>query len=215
MLIFDHAVRHRLPGEEDRPGQRQPVARVHVDQIPAAGIARVRRHMRDEADALLKGRAQIINVGRPIQRPVLDHPLALWDWHSVDKADLVATDLVHPDYRGEIYLTVPKPCHRWHDLSAMQPDEVLLIKCFDNATDGRARLTPHTAFADPTTPADALPRRSRSAPARGPTGRQAACLAAVSRFRSRTAAGVEDAGFWPVISSPSSTTRGPMSSPLV
>ena len=158
--IFDHTVRRRLPGEEDRPGQRQPVARVHVDQTPAAGIERVRRHMGAEADALLKGRVQILNVWRPIRGPVLDHPLALCDWRSVDEADLVATDLVYPDGRGEIYSIAPNPRHRWHYLSAMRPEEVLLIKCFDTATDGRARLTPHTAFADPTTPADAPPRQS-------------------------------------------------------
>jgi hypothetical protein len=42
----------------------------------------------------------------------------------------------------------------------MQPDEALLLKCFDSATDGRARFAPHTAFEDPTTPADAPPRES-------------------------------------------------------
>jgi hypothetical protein len=42
----------------------------------------------------------------------------------------------------------------------MQPDEALLLKCFDSATDGRARFAPHTAFEDPTAPSDALPRES-------------------------------------------------------
>ena len=160
ILIFDHTIRRRLPGEEDRPGQRQPVARVHVDQTPAAAIARVHRHMGEDADALLQGRVQIINVWRPIRGPVLDRPLALCDWRSIDQTDLVATDLVYPEYRGEVYSITPNPRHRWYYLSAMQPDEVLLIKCFDTATDGRARLTPHTAFVDPTTPADAPPRQS-------------------------------------------------------
>ncbi len=160
IFIFDHTIRRRLPGEEDRAGQRQPVARVHVDQTPAAGIARVRRHMGEDADALLQGRVQIINVWRPIRGPVLDRPLALCDWRSIDEADLVATDLVYPEHRGEVYSITPNPRHRWHYLSAMQADEVLLIKCFDTASDGRARLTPHTAFVDPTTPADAPPRQS-------------------------------------------------------
>ena len=160
IFIFDHTIRRHRPGEEDRPGQRQPVARVHVDQTPESGIARVRRHMGDEADALLRGRAQVINVWRPIRGPVLDKPLALCDWRSVDRADLVATDLVYPEHRGEIYSVTPNPRHRWHYLSAMQPDEVLLIKCFDTADDGRALLTPHTAFVDPTTPHDAPSRES-------------------------------------------------------
>lgn len=39
----------------------------------------------------------------------------------------------------------------------MQPDEVLLLQCYDSATEVR---TPHTAFEDPTTPKDAPPRWS-------------------------------------------------------
>ena len=42
----------------------------------------------------------------------------------------------------------------------MQPNEALLLKCFDFATDGRARFAPHTAFEDPTAPADVPPRES-------------------------------------------------------
>ena len=42
----------------------------------------------------------------------------------------------------------------------MAPDEFLLIKIYDSAGDGIARLTAHTAFDDPTSPPDAAPRRS-------------------------------------------------------
>ena len=42
----------------------------------------------------------------------------------------------------------------------MRADEALLLKCYDSATDGRARFTPHSAFEDPTTPPDAPPRES-------------------------------------------------------
>jgi len=42
----------------------------------------------------------------------------------------------------------------------MRTDEVLLLKCYDSALDGRARFLPHTAFIDPTTPPDAAPRES-------------------------------------------------------
>ena len=37
----------------------------------------------------------------------------------------------------------------------METDEVLLLKCYDSKTDGRARFAPHTAFRDTTTPPDA------------------------------------------------------------
>lgn len=42
----------------------------------------------------------------------------------------------------------------------MTPDEVVLIKCHDTARDGRACLSFHSAFNDPTAPADATPRHS-------------------------------------------------------
>ena len=35
-----------------------------------------------------------------------------------------------------------------------------MLKIYDSQTDGTARLTAHTAFDDPTTPADAPARRS-------------------------------------------------------
>ena len=42
----------------------------------------------------------------------------------------------------------------------MRPDEALLLKCSDTKTDVPARFTPHSAFIDPTAPADAPPRES-------------------------------------------------------
>ena len=42
----------------------------------------------------------------------------------------------------------------------MQPDEVLLLKCYDSRTDGRARFMPHTGFQNPTCPQDFVPRES-------------------------------------------------------
>jgi hypothetical protein len=42
----------------------------------------------------------------------------------------------------------------------MQPDEALLLKCSDPATDVPARFTPHSAFVDPTAAVDAPPRES-------------------------------------------------------
>ena len=160
VFIFDHTIRRRVPGQEDRRGARQPVARVHVDQTPRSGEERVRLHLGGEAEALLRGRVQVINLWRPIRGPVLDRPLAVCDASSVDPADLVATDLVYPDRVGETYSVAYNPAHRWFYLSAMRTDEVLLLKCYDSETDGRARFAPHTAFVDPDVPDDAPPRES-------------------------------------------------------
>jgi len=161
IFIFDHTLRRHIPGaEDDRQGVRQPARRVHVDHTERSGPQRVRDLIPDEAEMLLGGRVQIINLWRPIRGPVLDAPLALCDASSVAPQDLVPSDLVYRDRIGETYAVTPSPRHRWFYLSRMQPDEAFLIKCYDSKTDGRARFAPHTAFTDPTTPADVPPRES-------------------------------------------------------
>ena len=162
--IFDHTLRHRVPGVEDRAGRdipRQPATRVHVDQTATSGVTRLAHAYRDEAEALLRRRVAVVNLWRPITSPVLDSPLAICDARSVAPKDLVASDLVYPDRRGETYNVTYNPEHRWYYAPAMTADEVLLLKCFDSRDDGAvARFTPHTAFLDPTTPKDAPPRES-------------------------------------------------------
>jgi hypothetical protein len=162
VFIFDHTVRRRVIGADDRaPGTpRQPATRVHVDHTARSGPQRVRDLLGDEAETLLKGRVQIINLWRPIRGPLRDAPLAVCDAQSVAPGDLVPSDLVYRDRTGETYGVTYNPAHRWYYVPEMQPDEVLLLKCFDSETDGRARFMPHTAFDDPTAPADILPRES-------------------------------------------------------
>jgi hypothetical protein len=162
VVIFDHTVRKRVEGAPDvrDGGPRQPATRVHVDQTIVSGANRVREHVPDEADELLKGRVQVINLWRPIRGPLRDSPLALADGTTVAPEDLVASDLIYPNRRGETYSVNYNPDHRWFYFPEMTPDEALLLKCYDSATDGRTRFGPHTAFVDPTTPADAAPRES-------------------------------------------------------
>lgn len=161
VFVFDHTVRRRVPGAEDRKAAlRQPVARVHVDHTEKSGPQRVRDLLPDEADALLRGRVQIINLWRPIRGPLRDAPLAVCDARSVKPEQLVGSDLIYPNRVGETYAVTFDPAHRWFYVRDMQPDEGLLLKCYDSETDGRARFAPHSAFTDPTAPPDALPRES-------------------------------------------------------
>jgi hypothetical protein len=162
VFIFDHTVRRRVTGADDRAvgTPRQPATRVHVDHTEHSGPQRVRDFLGDEAEALLKGRVQVINLWRPIRGPLRDAPLAMCDAQSVAPDDLVQSDLVYEDRVGEIYAVKYNPAHRWFYVPEMQPNEALLLKCYDSATDGRARFSPHTAFEDPTAPADVLPRES-------------------------------------------------------
>jgi hypothetical protein len=162
VFIFDHTVRRRTPGARDRRAgePRQPVPRVHVDHTAQSGPQRVRDLLPDEADTLLRGRMQIINIWRPIRGPLRDWPLAVCDALSVKPEQLISSDLVYEHRVGETYSVTFDPQHRWFYVPQMQVDEALLIKCYDSATDGRARFAPHTAFSDPMTPPDALPRES-------------------------------------------------------
>ncbi|KDN61255.1 putative methyltransferase [Colletotrichum sublineola] len=218
VVIFDHTIRRRV---KDSP--RQPVQQVHVDQTPAAAEVRVRRHVPgDEAEELLKGRYQIINVWRPIGHPASDFPLAVIDWRTTGPKDLVAVDLLYPKrtdadddddrgkevlpdpslaqstegyevkgefrdpdpprhraffsarwdflltmFPGETFSVAPSDKHKFYYAKDMTPDEVMFIKCFDSRSQGRpggkpgvADYTPHTAFVDPNTPADAKGRQS-------------------------------------------------------
>ncbi|KIJ53605.1 hypothetical protein M422DRAFT_25443 [Sphaerobolus stellatus SS14] len=162
VVIFDHTIRRHRPGSgEDTESNRGPALRVHVDQSPSAATNRVIRHVPELADELLKHRYQIINLWRPIHHTAFESPLALCDYKSINlEQDLVPTDLRYPDRNGEIYTVNYNPDHKWKYLKDMSLEEAVLIKCADSKADGVARLTPHTAFVDPTSPKDAPPRES-------------------------------------------------------
>jgi len=162
VVVFDHTIRRRVWGGVDRsPGTpRQPVTSVHNDYTVKSGPQRVRDLMGDEAEELLQRRFEIVNVWRPIRGPLRDAPLAICAATSVAFADFVPSDLVYRDRTGETYRVEYNPAHRWFYVPEMRTEEVVLIKCYDSSEDGRARFTAHSAFEDPTAPADVLPRES-------------------------------------------------------
>ncbi|KAL7924806.1 hypothetical protein ACQKWADRAFT_310986 [Trichoderma austrokoningii] len=162
IFIFDHTIRRPLPGDVTGSNAtvfRGPVNRVHIDQSYSAALSRVPFHLPEEADELLKGRVQLINVWRPI-RQVQRDPLAVAEAHSVAEEDLVPVPLIYPNRNGETLGVRHNGAQRWFYKSGLVPEEVLLIKCFDSKTDGRARRVPHTAFVDPNAAADAPARES-------------------------------------------------------
>lgn len=190
VVIFDHTIRRN-----QKASPRQPVQQVHVDQTPGAAEVRVRRHVpAEEADELLKGRYQIINVWRPIGHAASDFPLAVIDWRSTKPEDFVKVDLLYPkregsddnddrgkekpvnsteenshegyEIKGETFGVAPSEHHKFFYMKDMRPEEAMFIKCFDSrsqdvgGTQGLAGKTPHTAFVDPNSPADAPGRQS-------------------------------------------------------
>ena len=110
----------------------------------------MRYHLPDDAERLLRGRYQIINVWRPI-KTIRKDPLGVADATSVPDEDLLPVQLIYPNRVGETFTVRSNDCHNWFYLREQTPREVMLIKCFDSKTDGRARRVPHSAFVDPST----------------------------------------------------------------
>jgi len=159
VVVFDHIARNAARAKTDK-NVKLPAKGAHNDYTDWSGPQRVRDFFPEEADALLKHRFAIINVWRPIAGPVQESPFALCDAQSIDPADFVASALIYPHRRGETLALHFNPRHRWFYFPAMQPDEALLLKCYDSAADGRARMTAHTGFDDPTSAPGAPARES-------------------------------------------------------
>ncbi|KAF8440533.1 hypothetical protein L210DRAFT_3612388 [Boletus edulis BED1] len=162
VFILDHTVRRNSDPETepDRSINRGPAHFVHTDHTFSGVEQIVRRRFPDDAERLLKGRYQIINIWRPIANTVAHYPLGVLDFRSIDvDADLVPLRLMFPKCQGWMYNVKYNPGHKWYYLSDQTPDEVVLFKSFDSDA-STARLVPHSAFPDKTSPADAPHRQS-------------------------------------------------------
>jgi hypothetical protein len=160
VLIFDHVVRNRVLAERGEKGARAPAKIVHNDYSLKSAPRRVRDHLPEEADRLLRNRFAEINVWRAIRGPIESSPLALCDARSLGAEDIVPCDLVYRERVGETYGFVYNPKHRWYYFPRLEHNEAILLKCYDSKDDGRARFTAHTSFDDPSSPPNAAPRES-------------------------------------------------------
>ncbi|EER42465.1 methyltransferase [Histoplasma capsulatum var. duboisii H88] len=154
VFIFDHTIRRSHSG-----AKRTPALKAHIDQTPASAEARVRYHLPEESEQLLKGRYRIINVWRPINGPVQAYPLAFAKATSVSDQDIMPVELRYPNRNGETAAIKYADGQEWHYWSGMTNDERLLLKCADSK-DVPGKRVPHTAFVDPRTPAGAPERES-------------------------------------------------------
>tara|TARA_B100000686_G_C16760750_1_gene958498 strand:- start:1159 stop:1977 length:819 start_codon:yes stop_codon:yes gene_type:complete len=158
--VFDHTLRSGSEATRDEKLVREPVARVHNDYTEWSGPNRVRNILPDEAEMLLERRFAIVQVWRPINKPIESDPLGICDARSLEKNDLLISERRYPNRIGQTYQVAYNPRHEWYYFPRMSRDEALIFKVFDSSVDGRARYTAHSAFTDPNTPADAAPRES-------------------------------------------------------
>ena len=144
----------------DKSQHLLPATHVHVDQTPSAVVGRVRLHLPNQADFLLRGRVRIIklveipctmhttltqySLWRPIIDVVEDRPLALCDARTVGPSDLVEADHVRRHYSGANYYATPSHNYRWHYLNRQRRDEVTLLKMFDSANMEGKRESPRS-----------------------------------------------------------------------
>ncbi|HLW71446.1 MAG TPA: CmcJ/NvfI family oxidoreductase [Candidatus Binataceae bacterium] len=154
---FEHDVRRAEPAAASGQAAREPVRVVHDDYTEKSAPERVRLYLPDKVDGLLKRRFAVVNVWRPLRGPVRDTPLAVCDAQTLAPQDLVPTS---EGVKHEVYLFKFRPAHRWFYFPEMQPDEAILLKCFDSIRDGRARFTAHTAIDLPLTQPPPPPRES-------------------------------------------------------
>jgi hypothetical protein len=160
VVVFDHTLRTADDELRVSKGIREVVRRVHNDYTEWSAPQRVRDILPDQAEELLQRRFAIIQVWRPIRHPVETYPLAMADAQTLSPQDMVVSERRAPGRIGQTYAIKYNPMHKWYWFPRMRRDEALVFKVFDSLKDGRARWTAHTAFADPTSPAQARPRES-------------------------------------------------------
>ena len=131
VVAFDHIVRNAAKAAVKGSGVKMPAGRVHNDYTAWSAPQRVRDLMGDEAEELLKHRFAINNVWRPIAGPLLRSPLALCDAETLEAENLVGSELRYPDRIGETYAITYNPNQCWYYFPRMQPDEAVLIRCFE------------------------------------------------------------------------------------
>ena len=164
VLVFDHTIRSEKNAQkkltdEKNTSQRTPVMLVHCDYTAESGPLRVTQLLGEEAEGLLSRRLAFINVWKPLN-VVEERPLAMCDVTSCEDEDFFKLLLHYRERDGENYVMKHSPRHKWWYFPKMNPQQAILLKTFDSATDGRARFVGHTAFEDPTSSSDAPMRES-------------------------------------------------------
>lgn len=143
-----------------------PAARfVHTDYTDVSAREHFLPQVMDPQEARRYRRITIYQTWRALSGAPQDVPLTVADGRSVRLEDMVTADTILGDEYGgrgqsfEYSMCRHNPGHRWYYFSNMRPDEVLVFKGYDFDPGRPARLF-HTAFDDPSAPADAPPRAS-------------------------------------------------------
>ncbi len=160
VVVFDHTLRTADESRMEEGWIRNPVHGVHNDYTERSAPQRVRDFLPDEADELLKHRYGIVQTWRPINKPVESEPLALIDGATIPEVGFIPYQRRYRYRTGETYHIAYSPEHRWYYFPRMTRNEAIVFKVFDTDAEAGVRFTAHSAFTDPTTPANATIRES-------------------------------------------------------
>jgi hypothetical protein len=158
VVAFDHNVRHAPRAEQGVWDENvaRPARGAHNDYTDRSGPVRAAEVLGE----VPTGRYSYVNRWRPITEPLRDAPLAVIDGRTLERADLVPTELRYPDRSGWIHRVRHNPDQRWVYFPDMAHREALFLKCWDSDPGQGVGHTAHSAFDDPSIPASSPPRES-------------------------------------------------------
>lgn len=115
----------------------------HVDQDEEYARTIIKRAAGDDAFERYS-RAAICNLWRPVRGPVTNNPLAVCDFSTMDRDEDVMR--MAGSY-GSAYSVAYSPRQRWCYMSHQQPDEAIMLLCYDSnmGRNGEALWTGHVA----------------------------------------------------------------------
>lgn len=80
-------------------------------------------------------RSCLNSIWVPIKGPVRGSPLAVCDYQTVCRDDLVAVDSVFPHRVMEVYHVKHNPSHQWYYMEDQNVDDLLILKSWDSQED--------------------------------------------------------------------------------
>jgi len=121
---------------------------VHIDQSPSSVVERIEFSLPEQADFLLRGRVQHINIWRPLNGPIENYPLAVCDGRTAPAANMLEADRISRSYQGDTLFTMFQKGYDWYYLSGQKNDEPLIFKGFDSK-EGVTGWAPHASTPIP------------------------------------------------------------------
>lgn len=164
--VYDYSVRRPDHGEARPDGIpvagyfRRPIRRAHGDFAPVSGERFGTRFAGEMGMDTSGRRYRSFNLWRPIRGPLTDAPLALCHPGSVAEDDLVSMQQFLGERDNFISALRYNPAHRWLYQPAMQRHQGIVFSSYDSTKPCSRGVVTHSAFDDPTSPEDGLPRES-------------------------------------------------------